>query len=62
MLKLRIVNKLENFSPNTKISLYKYKKECTRLFNFGSLVRVGVILFVTILKEIFLLIDRELLP
>ena len=55
MLKLRIVNKLENFSPNTK-------KECTRLFNFGSLVRVGVILFVTILKEIFLLIDHELLP
>lgn len=62
MLKLRIVNKLENFSPNTKISLYKYKKECTRLFNFGSLVRVGVIFFVTILKEMFLLIDHELLP
>lgn len=60
MLKLRIVNKLENFSPNTKISLNKYKKEC--MFNFGSLVRVGVILFVTILKEIFLLIDHELLP
>ena len=38
------------------------KKSVAVLFNFGSLVRVGVILFVTILKEIFLLIDRELLP
>jgi len=63
MLKLKIINKLEKFgSPNPKISLYKYKKECIPLFNFGSLVRVVVILFVTIIKEISLLIDQELLP